>query len=255
MSPKIPQTSDDLEQHLQDHLEFLQSSADAFDEGKVGEAKRLAVSLRVLFHDSGSSASLLGQLGRLDAKFLSTAFPINEKSLVSYSGLIVMGVGTDKYLAMLDDVPFKNWLDFVQWWSEPAFVDDKKETLSRKNLVLAVANQDGGAHVDPSLNETYARLSRHNSLGWVWGDGRTERPMQKPERAAIRQIAHEALASLIPGYAKKIAHDVPIIAGGFSMQTGPIPRVVAPHRKVGRNEPCPCGSGKKFKRCHGAIAA
>jgi preprotein translocase subunit SecA len=22
--------------------------------------------------------------------------------------------------------------------------------------------------------------------------------------------------------------------------------------KVGRNEPCPCGSGKKFKSCHGA---
>lgn len=22
--------------------------------------------------------------------------------------------------------------------------------------------------------------------------------------------------------------------------------------KVGRNKPCPCGSGKKFKRCHGA---
>ncbi len=25
-------------------------------------------------------------------------------------------------------------------------------------------------------------------------------------------------------------------------------------RKVGRNEPCPCGSGKKYKKCHGAIA-
>jgi preprotein translocase subunit SecA len=24
--------------------------------------------------------------------------------------------------------------------------------------------------------------------------------------------------------------------------------------KVGRNEPCPCGSGKKFKHCHGALA-
>jgi len=22
--------------------------------------------------------------------------------------------------------------------------------------------------------------------------------------------------------------------------------------RVGRNDPCPCGSGKKFKRCHGA---
>jgi preprotein translocase subunit SecA len=25
-------------------------------------------------------------------------------------------------------------------------------------------------------------------------------------------------------------------------------------RKVGRNEPCPCGSGKKYKKCHGAAA-
>ncbi len=25
-------------------------------------------------------------------------------------------------------------------------------------------------------------------------------------------------------------------------------------RKVGRNEPCPCGSGKKYKQCHGKIA-
>jgi len=24
--------------------------------------------------------------------------------------------------------------------------------------------------------------------------------------------------------------------------------------KVGRNDPCPCGSGKKYKACHGRIA-
>ena len=24
--------------------------------------------------------------------------------------------------------------------------------------------------------------------------------------------------------------------------------------KVGRNDPCPCGSGKKYKKCHGANA-
>ncbi len=29
--------------------------------------------------------------------------------------------------------------------------------------------------------------------------------------------------------------------------------VVRDGRKVGRNEPCPCGSGKKFKQCHGRI--
>ncbi|MFP6804010.1 MAG: preprotein translocase subunit SecA [Pseudomonadales bacterium] len=28
---------------------------------------------------------------------------------------------------------------------------------------------------------------------------------------------------------------------------------VRPDRKVGRNEPCPCGSGKKYKACHGKL--
>ena len=23
------------------------------------------------------------------------------------------------------------------------------------------------------------------------------------------------------------------------------------HEKIGRNDPCPCGSGKKYKNCHG----
>ncbi|MBS3959816.1 MAG: preprotein translocase subunit SecA [Xanthomonadaceae bacterium] len=29
------------------------------------------------------------------------------------------------------------------------------------------------------------------------------------------------------------------------------PAAASPYAKVGRNEPCPCGSGKKFKHCHG----
>jgi preprotein translocase subunit SecA len=42
-----------------------------------------------------------------------------------------------------------------------------------------------------------------------------------------------------------------------STQTGP-PRAgkrqpVRVDKKVGRNEPCPCGSGKKYKHCHGRI--
>ena len=32
-----------------------------------------------------------------------------------------------------------------------------------------------------------------------------------------------------------------------SSSSGPLPRHVA---KIGRNEPCPCGSGKKYKDCH-----
>jgi preprotein translocase subunit SecA len=41
-------------------------------------------------------------------------------------------------------------------------------------------------------------------------------------------------------------------------QTGPAqaeaPKPVRAGAKVGRNDPCPCGSGKKYKKCHGANA-
>ena len=30
------------------------------------------------------------------------------------------------------------------------------------------------------------------------------------------------------------------------------PETAPPAAKVGRNDPCPCGSGKKYKKCHGA---
>ena len=33
---------------------------------------------------------------------------------------------------------------------------------------------------------------------------------------------------------------------------GPAPAKQAVSDKIGRNDPCPCGSGKKYKRCHGA---
>jgi preprotein translocase subunit SecA len=34
----------------------------------------------------------------------------------------------------------------------------------------------------------------------------------------------------------------------------PIQQVVRNSEKVGRNDPCPCGSGKKYKKCCGANA-
>jgi len=33
-----------------------------------------------------------------------------------------------------------------------------------------------------------------------------------------------------------------------------LPQASASVPRVGRNEPCPCGSGKKFKQCHGKLA-
>jgi preprotein translocase subunit SecA len=40
--------------------------------------------------------------------------------------------------------------------------------------------------------------------------------------------------------------------GGISLGEGRVVPIVSGEDKVGRNDPCPCGSGKKYKKCHGA---
>jgi len=41
-------------------------------------------------------------------------------------------------------------------------------------------------------------------------------------------------------------------AGGVATPVAQRPKVNTQYENVGRNELCPCGSGKKFKKCHGA---
>jgi preprotein translocase subunit SecA len=56
-----------------------------------------------------------------------------------------------------------------------------------------------------------------------------------------------AAAIAAAGGGEAVAGGVPS-AGGASTQTVQS----SPHEKIGRNDPCWCGSGKKFKKCHGA---
>ncbi|MBI4244023.1 MAG: SEC-C domain-containing protein, partial [Planctomycetes bacterium] len=47
---------------------------------------------------------------------------------------------------------------------------------------------------------------------------------------------------------------VPVAAGvarGGNRSPQPTPPAKLDSHKVGRNDPCPCGSGKKYKKCHG----
>jgi preprotein translocase subunit SecA len=52
-----------------------------------------------------------------------------------------------------------------------------------------------------------------------------------------------------------------MLPGGPAAQPAPgkapepaVAPFVRTERKVGRNEPCPCGSGKKYKQCHGRLS-
>ncbi|MFQ5609952.1 MAG: SEC-C metal-binding domain-containing protein, partial [Woeseiaceae bacterium] len=59
--------------------------------------------------------------------------------------------------------------------------------------------------------------------------------------------------------ASALTQDQRTAAGGSQRQAVPpssgenVATFVRSSRKVGRNEPCPCGSGKKYKQCHGKL--
>ncbi len=260
---KYAQSIDELREHLLDQIEFLKSSADAFDRGDEREAKRLAASIRVIAHNtSGKSKSLLSQLNLESGEFFDSAFEQNPASQLSHSGLIVKLISKSsgaQYQAFLDDVPHGKirTVDFRVWWESLIFVDPEAGGFSRKDLVLKVANQDGGAHVDPEIDRSYAKLSRGNSLQDFYYEQNELRPMEGPHRAAIRQIAHELLKSISPGYQKMPTYPPDSLATGGCVlitheSTGEeVSSRTSKKTKLGRNARCPCGSGFKYKKCCG----
>jgi preprotein translocase subunit SecA len=78
------------------------------------------------------------------------------------------------------------------------------------------------------------------------------KPVQEPELAlaGIKSSAPRNLSFNDPAAAPSaFARAQPREAEGGS---GEIQTVRREGKKVGRNDPCPCGSGKKYKKCHGA---
>ena len=67
--------------------------------------------------------------------------------------------------------------------------------------------------------------------------------------AGSEAIAAAGAGAAVGGSATAVAAGA-IGGGGGSVATKQ--RVASEFDKVGRNDPCPCGSGKKYKKCHGA---
>ena len=225
MSSKVPQSRDELDAHFREQLGFLERSADSFDVGYTDEAKRLSVTIRVLVHDTGRSRSLLSQLDTKNVKFCDSSFERDPSSLIAHAGLVGISVSPQgvKHVARLDgdDASWFRLVDFNSWWNMVIFRYEAGRELTRGDLVLAVSNQDGGAHVDPALDENYARLSRQNALGrFAFNEGCMV-PLGEAELVSVRQIAHELLKTFKPGYVKKPPPKHGAIIGNVSVHFTP----------------------------------
>lgn len=191
----------ELRAHWQEQIGFLINSASAYDNGQYSECKRLALGIRILLHDTRNSLSLASQLGKKNNMvFWSSASLYTPSNLLSSSNLISMNITSEgiKYLPVLTNITGRTFFfTFDDWWNEVVF-DDKQAILSRRDVILTAANQDGGAHVDPQIDESYARILKDNSLGWIFtsSDGSNVPPLTNPVYATVRQIACELLTSI-----------------------------------------------------------
>ena len=216
-----------------------------------------------------------------------------SQGLRDFGGKHAMNLETlDGFLAALvcgpDEVPQRDYLEEI--WGDNIVNEDKfiAQPILQDLVFLVIRHRDHIAHnlrsgdvFLPLLLEDEQRISRANdwALGFMRG-----MELRRKEWASflddedhagslvlILALAHEHDPDPeIRSYAKTVDAElrekliVGIAAGvtriyryfearrlTHSISENTTYRRIAP--KVGRNDPCPCGSGKKFKHCCGAI--
>lgn len=189
----------DFHKQLERQMAFLQRSCDGYDVGISDEAIRIATTIRVLIHATRNSTSLLQHLNATTINLLSTTAgaPSNATRFFGL-GMLELSSETTNYIPSLDMSRVKKLVPVSQWWDEVVFVIDTQTSLSRKEIVLAAANKDGGAHVDPRLPPEYEALSKDNAIRvFTFSDDgvKVPEPVDNVHFVAIRQMAYELLNS------------------------------------------------------------
>jgi hypothetical protein len=194
----------DLSDQLLKQFDLLETSCREYDNGTREAAVRLEHPLRILFHQTPDSASLLTQMGKTFIRLVSTAVKAPKQSAGGYwCGLIHWELDPQACIFMCKPKLDANWtahreLLFSDWWASEVIYQAGHTRIRRKNLVLAAAYADGGSHGGATPPPDYPWLA--DGTGWKM----TLRPPNAPAReivvyeahlAALRQIAHEVLKS------------------------------------------------------------
>ena len=111
-------------------------------------------------------------------------------------------------------------------------------------IISSCEEGEGIADIDKEATEEWSRQSKWQGLKIL----RTE---EKDDEGIVEFIADYTLDQMIQHHQeiagfKKINGDWKYVTGNIITET-----VKRDGAKVGRNDPCPCGSGKKYKKCCG----
>lgn len=192
----------DFKSHFRRQISFLETSCRLYDQGDVAEAIRLAVTLRVLLHDTKNSTSLLTHLQAKPLLLLSTAITFKKPqslNLPLVCSRIAVPDFTFKAYPIFNTCERRDQVSFETWWRKERIIELNGKTLHRRELILIAANQDGGAHVDETIDPTYdlTRLGAGMEVEFVLKGGLPKKSalFENVHFASLRQIAYEILNS------------------------------------------------------------
>lgn len=132
------------------------------------------------------------------------------------------------------------------------FVDlmnDVSETFSDRFLKVQLVVEEPAPLPEPELVPV-APTRRYNALGVL------EEIPAEPVAAGVNEVADVGPAETPAEERTAMKRDPVIVGAGRARSMNDIQAVSSAGgpvdwSNVGRNDPCPCGSGKKFKKCHG----
>jgi hypothetical protein len=252
---RVPREKAEYPSAFRTQMELLGNAALSFDAGSLAEAQNLATRIRVLVHDGpGPGSSFLIQIGAKDClPYLDTAQAEDPPGVIGFGGglcmisAVVGDEGSSRYTAPLDRLAPERLhppAAFIDWWEDEILADDRSNSFSRRALVLAVANQDGGSHFDETLDAAYAELTRDRSLTSFQPAPGGDESFKNIAPPTIRQIAYELNETL----ASQIVEDS-TTPFGLRVREPICSLSIRTRVDAGRNHLCPCGSGRKMKRC------
>jgi hypothetical protein len=200
----------DFHDQLRRQLGFVQNSIRLYDEGHLEEAIRIATCLRVLFHTTKASTSVLTHLNAESCSMLSTAMAVQGRrdvfALIDMRGKVGIREPWRAH-PKLDGAQHRRFLPFSEWWRQEAIINAggiNGGCATRRDLVLWAANKDGGVHVAEVLTSSYqgiidglgmAIVYTSTDQGTIPEDQQVKLPLENLHLASLRQVAYEVLAS------------------------------------------------------------
>jgi hypothetical protein len=214
----MKRTEDEFLENFLEQMKFLKKSCTEFDNGDESEIKRISVSLRNLLKDKNRDISALSHLKKKESLHYwdsSTKsggvsnFIINNMQNCTvwvidiYMGLVIKeitgkdGIYTYHFKPLMHQ---PNWqrndmLDFTSWYEQVIYHDPTGSSLTRENLILSIAEQDGGNHFDLKVNNKYYQFKQKDSLK-LTVNGQVVVFENNPAFSSLRQIASEFIETV-----------------------------------------------------------